>query len=483
MLADKLALLIGISVSAAAWLVGDSADEINVLDLGLLTAILVAVVAVQCTLVWLASRVLSERWLNGLVALLAASNVYHFALVTTGVSPTIHALGTAAAGIAAWLLLAMPARKSMTLLFAAVFTTLSLGQFAYGRAMLGNSVQMAWKPVALPINSDRNVYLISMESLHSPHALRMLYSIKRPPHVDYLKTEGFRVLDKAYAADNHTRGTFQRITEFGKPLVDRREMRAVFSHGNSTFESFHASGYNVQFIYINNYLNITPTLVEHFFPRLGFYICDNVDPQFFYVACRGPGAAVNRWLFGIKSEVGSEDQIAHIKERVPLVVKHTKPWLTMSHIAFPMHTKLQHRFDNEERVTRFRRQARRLMPQIAANYREIVSTIKQQDPEAVIVTFGDHGMWLTRGMETPHVGTFTPAEYLEDRFGVMLGVYPADFCRDRIFEGMSTTFLIRSVVQCLGGDESPSPEEIAESRRIHQDGKAYTKPEDLIAAP
>jgi len=54
---------------------------------------------------------------------------------------------------------------------------------------------------ALKVNSTRNVYLIGNESLHSPKAFRELYGINDLPHVDYLRANGFRVLDHSRSAD------------------------------------------------------------------------------------------------------------------------------------------------------------------------------------------------------------------------------------------------------------------------------------------
>ena len=107
------------------------------------------------------------------------------------------------------------------------------------------------------------------------------------------------------------------------------------------------------------------------------------------------------------------------------------------------------------------------MPQIATHYREIVSAIKESDPNAVIVTFGDHGMWLTRGMSTAKSNSvFSTEDYIEDRYGALIGVYPADFCQKRIFEGSTTGIIVKSVIECLNGNDEPTADDLKRSRSV-----------------
>jgi hypothetical protein len=64
------------------------------------------------------------------------------------------------------------------------------------------------------------------------------------------------------------------------------------------------------------------------------------------------------------------------------------------------------------------------------------------------------------------------AQLLEDRFGVLLAVYPANFCTHRIFEGSSTLTLSYSVVECLNGDDNPSRQDIKRSRTFYPGPKS-----------
>lgn len=485
-MSERLILLLGFSLAAAAWPIGASAEEIIPAELGILAMAFSIVLAVQCGVLWLISRFTSGWLVDALTALLIAANAYHFAFLTVEARTAVRWALALAVGVGAGALLRAGVSRASTLLFTLVFTGLSLGQYVYGRVSMSETraPTAASAPGAITLKSDRNVYFISTESLHSPYAFRRLYGIDDPPHLAYLKAEGFRVLDRAYSADTSTRLTYQRIMEFSKPLTNSRELSQVFKHGNATFKSFQDAGYRIQFIYVSNYMNLNYAIVDHAYPPTGFYICDNLRPSFFYFICRAPvRRLVNRVLFGIDGKVTVKQEIAHLKERIAIAAADARPWLTISHIAFPAHTAAHYRYDDLAQSEKFRQKVRDKMPRIADHYRQIVDTIKKSDPDAVIVTFGDHGMQLTRGMTSAKPNAvFSTEDYIEDRYGVTVGVYPADFCRNRIFEGSSTGVLAKSVIECLNGNDKPTKEDLERSRSVIYMGQPRTL-ESIVAAP
>ena len=477
-MAKRLFLLVGFSLAAAAWPIGTSAEEISPAELGVLAAAFLIVLAVQCAAVWIMSRFAGSGLVDGFVALLVGANAYHFALLTLEAKTPVRLALAVAVGLGAGALLRVGLSHAKALMFALIFTALSLGQYAYGRATLAaeETKETANAPGAIALKSDRNVYLISTESLHSPSALRRLYGIDDPPHVDYLRSEGFRVLERSYSIDTSTRRSYQRIMEFSKTLTNSRELGHVFKFGNSTFKSFQDAGYAVQFIYVSNYMNLNHAIVEHAYPEIGFYVCEHLRRNFYYFLCRPPvRAMVNRVLFGTPGKVSVGEEIAHLKKRIEVAAADTRPWLTISHIAFPAHTPKEHRYDDAAQIEQFREKIRGKMPRIAENYRQVVSTIKQHDPRAIIATFGDHGMQLSRGMTSAKPNAFFSTEdYIEDRYGATIGVYPADFCKNRIFEGSTTGQLVRSLIECLNGNDNPTADDLVQNRSVFYDGKTVT---------
>ncbi len=68
--------------------------------------------------------------------MLIASNAYHFAFLTLEAKPPVRLALAVAVGLGAGALLRVGVSQAKALLFALIFTALSLGQYAYGRATL-----------------------------------------------------------------------------------------------------------------------------------------------------------------------------------------------------------------------------------------------------------------------------------------------------------------------------------------------------------
>jgi hypothetical protein len=347
-------------------------------------------------------------------------------------------------------------------LFSVVFLLLSFGQYGYQRYSITSGDSRS--SISMPVKSSRNVYVITSESLQSAKAYRELYGLSELPYINYLRNKGFRVLDSAYSAANATRTSYQRMLEFGFDLRTKEHFAGVLYRGNSTFNSFHDGGYKIQFMYRSNYLEINHDIVEYAFPPPGYYICDNLPANFMYVACLPAVVETINDRFLHAQPVSVERQIEILQERTKVAASGA-PWLTVNHIAFPFHTGLDYRFNDDAARAEFTKAVRDALPAIEANYRAIMDSIIAVDPDAVILTFGDHGGWLTRGMPNslPAPGApFSKDEFIEDRYGITFAVYPADFCATRIAEGMTTTNIMRSVIQCLNGNDRPTAREIAE---------------------
>jgi len=468
-------LFLAASAAAFAFLFGNEADEINPADLAILATALIAILALQTVLLLLVFRgfrTLGRERLGLTVskyasAALFACNAFHTAFITFDAAPHGQMLmALAAAGL---LLTALLVQKwqSFALFMMTAYFVMSLGLYGYTRLAMRPTAEAGQAP--MKISSSRNVYLIGSESLHSAKAFRDLYGARDLPHEDYLRSSGFRVLDRAYSADYTTLRNYARLFDFERDVSDDDIMAKVpFNRGNSTFRMFDDSGYRTQFIYKTTYFGLNPDLVDYAFPKAAFYQCEFVPEEFFYFLCRKPvRKAINERLFGARPL--TPDIIRGRLEAAQV----GKPWFTFVHLSHPFHTPVNHTYEDTKAVEAFKLRLREALPGIAEkNFAATVGTIVKRDPGAVIIAIGDHGASLTRGadLETP-VDQFTQSEILEDRLGVMVAVYPRDFCANRIFEGSTTTYLMESVAKCLNGDDAPTAQDKTRSRIFFWDGK------------
>lgn len=458
------------------WVVANEADELRTSELAVIMMAAALVLTVQIGVFALAGRVfrfaaagIMEAAAEAYFVLTFALNAFFFGFILVETSTSTQMLYAAAAGAAMAAVLWLRRWGAIFFIFAAVFAVQSIYRYVDTRIEVNSYRNVEIR--SLPFRDGRNVYLISFESLPSPQMLRDLYGADNLKHVEYLRANGFRVFDEAFSADSATKTSYQRMLEFSRRLKTRADYANVLKRGNSTFRSFKDSGYKIQLLYRSNYLDLNSGIVDHAFPADGFYICDNLPPSFGYFVCRDKFVErINAAIFDVRP-ISYQDQIEHLRQRVDDIVGGSDSWLTINHIAFPNHTPLNFVYDDAAAAEAFKSWMRSNIPEVAEGYRKTIGYILEHDPDSIIITFGDHGAWLSRGVETVEgmpvrTSMFTLAQVVRDRHSTMLAVYPADFCVNRIFDGSATTTLTESLLRCLGGDDSPSEEERAKSRSI-----------------
>ena len=111
--------------------------------------------------------------------------------------------------------------------------------------------------------------------------------------------------------------------------------------------------------------------------------------------------------------------------------------------------------NREDRQTYLERYERKFNE--AAGYLEqIIGHIQANDPDAILFVHGDHGAWLSRNLEVEDNPTF----FLQDRFGILGGVYPPDRCGAEFDEAESKGYvtsldIVHAILECLSGGQSP----------------------------
>lgn len=492
-----------LSLSAFLAILGSEAVEIDLDDAGIFFSVAALVLLAQSVALQAGHHLLrlflpahaANYLLVGGVSVAFAANLYFFAFRVVDVThrSQVYAalIGGALLAIALTLARRSDTARSLVTAFAVVTIVISLGQYAYERVAIASLDGYALQP--LSVQSARNVYVIGFESLHSPKAFRDLYGITDLPHVDYLQSRGFRVFDSSYSADMRTRRTYSRILEFMRPLeYDDFEERTVFSAPNTTSSSFRSSGYNTQFLYKTNHFAVEDGTFDYRYPPDAFYSCSFLPRDYFYYLChRRVVNFLNRHLYR-QAPIGTRQQIDHFKGRVDTVVASGKPWLTILHVGYPFHSRGDHDYRDADAVADFRKRIAASIPQVDKWVQESISYLLAKDPKALVIVIGDHGAELTRGLDLevlPHDEArdryFSTEQEIEDRYGAMLGVYPADFCSRRIVEGSSTSYLMEQLIACLNNDNEPSPKEIKRARTIFinnepVDVRTYVPPRDDV---
>ena len=132
------------------------------------------------------------------------------------------------------------------------------------------------------------------------------------------------------------------------------------------------------------------------------------------------------------------------------------PQFVIAHIYLPGHTPKIFDYENGEDRERFLADFERNFNSAAIFLEQIVEHLRTNDPDSILFVFGDHGAWLSRGFDVDD----DPAFFLQDRFGVLGGVYPPDRCAPELDEAerkgyMTSLDVVHAIIECLSDGQSP----------------------------
>ena len=131
------------------------------------------------------------------------------------------------------------------------------------------------------------------------------------------------------------------------------------------------------------------------------------------------------------------------------------PQFVIAHLYLPGHTPKIFNYDNREDSEKFTEQYQDRANNAATYLGQIIDHIESNDPTAILFVFGDHGMWLSRGAAIED----DPIFFLQDRFGILGGVYPPDRCAEYFDEAESKGYMtildaVHAILSCLSGGQS-----------------------------
>ena len=159
-------------------------------------------------------------------------------------------------------------------------------------------------------------------------------------------------------------------------------------------------------------------------------------------------------------------------------VRRDKPQFVIAHLYMPGHTSKSFRYHISVHLKdreRFTESYVRKSNEAASYLGRIIDHLRDNDPTAILFVFGDHGMWLSRGMGIDEDPTFQ----LQDRFAVLGGVFPRDRCGQYFDKAeakghMTTLDAVHSILSCL----SDGQDVLLEPRRDRFFGGGFEEEHD-----
>ncbi len=141
-------------------------------------------------------------------------------------------------------------------------------------------------------------------------------------------------------------------------------------------------------------------------------------------------------------------------ERITSVDAGGDPQFTMAHLYVTGHTSGTYRHGDAAAFERYRAVYLRRI-ETAAGYLERIVRHVEEDPDAILMVYGDHGMYLSRGVEFDD----DPEFFVQDRYGVLGGVFPPDACAPWFDAAVAPGWMtlldaVHAVLSCLSDGES-----------------------------
>ena len=136
-------------------------------------------------------------------------------------------------------------------------------------------------------------------------------------------------------------------------------------------------------------------------------------------------------------------------------VGQDRPQFVIAHIYMPGHTLKSFRYDDLRDRESFVDSYISRSNQAASYLGQIIEHVRNDDPTAILFVFGDHGMFLSTGMQVKENPTFV----IQDRFAVLGGVFPYDRCGPYFDQAeakryMTTLDAVHAILGCLSGGQS-----------------------------
>lgn len=142
--------------------------------------------------------------------------------------------------------------------------------------------------------------------------------------------------------------------------------------------------------------------------------------------------------------------LASIKEKAS---NRNERWLTYYYVYEPIgHTPMDFSISDEKAFLAYRQYFRNQVPKLTSFLKELLSTVRTNDPDGIILIFGDHGAWLSRDLEIESGERF----WIQDRYGVFAAVVGNPRCRpgsNFVSNGGFTTpsLILSRLLGCLSG--------------------------------
>ena len=307
-----------------------------------------------------------------------------------------------------------------------------------------------------------NLYFISFDAM-APRSLLKKYLDLETTKFHDLFDISFRRFPNFFANTVPTMETLNTVLALDTDVYSsqQKELRTrgdvsnpyLFSgqHPSTLLGILHKNGYETTSIYHDSYFGRRKgKYIDHYITFWNKTVCSLLDADIrdfsFWGYCPFLVGKGIDWRAG-------QDLAA---EQITKVSAKNKPQFVIAHLYAPGHTHKSFRYDDAEQIEESRA-GYIYHSERAARYLDlIVGHLEENDPGAILLIYGDHGPFLSQGVQFED----NPDFVFQDNYGVLGGVYPHDTCAGRFDEASSQGYMtildaVHALLRCLSGGESP----------------------------
>ena len=321
-----------------------------------------------------------------------------------------------------------------------------------------------------------NLYFVSFESMAPRSLLSKHLDLETTEFHDLFETK-FRRFPNFFSNGLHTTQSLSILLALDGDIYSRQNNELkdrgdvvnpyLFAGQNPSplLDILRRNGYETTSIYKDAYLGMRkgPYIDYHFIFRENS-VCSLLDAGIrdisFWGYCR----------FFRESEIDETTAITLSAEQVTKASVNDGPQFVIAHIGVPTHTGREFRYSNEGSVENFRVKYLDACERAAGYLRTIIRHLEEKDPNAILLVYGDHGLFLSRGVKFED----NPEFVVQDNYGVLGGVYPRDACAAWFDEASAQGYMtsldaVHAVLRCLSGGEGA----LVEPRQFRIRGRSH----------
>ncbi|WP_185798061.1 hypothetical protein [Paragemmobacter straminiformis] len=309
-----------------------------------------------------------------------------------------------------------------------------------------------------------NVYLLGLSAGTAEAMVQAHLGIESSPLSDYLRTSGFRIFHNVFTEAQLTRLSYDLILSMNRDLFFslNAKDRGTMISGNipsPLYTIFHDNGYEVSTLAEAAKFGVKGPYVERYEVAVEASLCnfhflpEEVKSTMFLGGCD------LRKLFNPLSKKKNKSIFDFQIEQLARIGQSDKPQLVFLHMRPPYHYRdMKLTAPDPAKVQPFAEKSKEFLAQAAENLRRVQEEIYKDDPNAIILAFGDHGLSLS---DPPPDGSLTEF-FVHDRYAVLGAVYPAGACADYFpkagaYAHVTSAELVGDLVRCLSGGQDPYP--------------------------